>query len=86
MAIRFSPWFIGTQFHPEADPEGLSLYLEGQEKKRQVTNALGGKRYDKMLRGLQDPGALSQTRRLLLPGFLEDALDLASPGTCSPHG
>lgn len=86
MAIRFSPWFIGTQFHPEADPEGLTLYMEEQQRKRQVRDAPGGKKYDKMLRGLQDSGALAMTRRLLLPGFLEDALGVGSPGICSPGG
>ncbi len=33
MAIRFSEYFIGTQFHPEADAIGMSMYLQTEEKK-----------------------------------------------------
>ena len=36
MAMRFNEYFIGTQFHPEADPIGMSMYLQTEEKKKTV--------------------------------------------------
>lgn len=86
MAVRFSPWFIGTQFHPEADPDKLSVYLEDGQKKREVTGTLGERKYEGMLRGLQDRGALAVTRHRLLPGFLDEALNVPSPDIASRGG
>ena len=34
MAIRFNDYFIGTQFHPEADPKGMTMHLHSEEKKQ----------------------------------------------------
>jgi anthranilate/para-aminobenzoate synthase component II len=31
MAIRFSEYMIGTQFHPEADAIGMSMHLQTDE-------------------------------------------------------
>ena len=36
MALRFNDHMIGTQFHPEADAVGMSLYLQTEEKKKTV--------------------------------------------------
>ena len=33
MAVRFNEYFIGTQFHPEADAVGMSMYLQREDKK-----------------------------------------------------
>jgi len=33
MAIRFSDYFFGTQFHPEADPEGMLVHFHGAKKR-----------------------------------------------------
>jgi len=33
MAIRFNPYMVGTQFHPEADAEGMSMYLMQRRQK-----------------------------------------------------
>ncbi|HEY6901696.1 MAG TPA: GMP synthase, partial [Puia sp.] len=34
MAIRFSENMIGTQFHPEADAAGMSMYLQRDDRKK----------------------------------------------------
>ena len=34
MGIRFNPYMIGTQFHPEADAIGMSMYLQTEEKNK----------------------------------------------------
>jgi GMP synthase-like glutamine amidotransferase len=74
MAIRFSPWFFGTQFHPEADAQGMTHYLERTEKKHQVIAQFGLKKYHSMLTHLNDPGMISLTRALVIPTFLDIAV------------
>lgn len=34
MAMRFNEYFFGTQFHPEADAQGMSVYLQTDEKRK----------------------------------------------------
>jgi GMP synthase-like glutamine amidotransferase len=36
MAVRFSDCMIGTQFHPEADPAGMSIHLQTPDRKQTV--------------------------------------------------
>ncbi|WP_431293024.1 glutamine amidotransferase-related protein [Pedobacter sp. P26] len=43
MSIRFSDEIIGTQFHPEADPAGMKMYLLQEEKKKQLLICTGSK-------------------------------------------
>ena len=31
MAVRFTKYFVGTQFHPEADPVGMKIHFEKQD-------------------------------------------------------
>lgn len=37
MAVRFNDNMIGTQFHPEADAVGMSLYLQTPEKRKPLS-------------------------------------------------
>nr|GFC77995.1 hypothetical protein [Tanacetum cinerariifolium] len=48
MAIRFSPEVLGTQFHPEADGEGMLRYMLTEERKQQVITAYGEDKYHDM--------------------------------------
>lgn len=34
MGIRFNEYMVGTQFHPEADAPGMSMYLQTEEKEK----------------------------------------------------
>ncbi len=36
MAVRFNDYFIGTQFHPEADAVGMQIHLQKPDKKATV--------------------------------------------------
>ncbi|MET0299157.1 MAG: GMP synthase, partial [Flavitalea sp.] len=36
MAVRFNEYMVGTQFHPEADAIGMSMYLQREDKKSTV--------------------------------------------------
>lgn len=74
MAIRFTPEILGTQFHPEADGEGMLRYLLTDERKQQVITAYGEAKYDEMIRLLADPGTIEHTESVILPTFLRRAL------------
>lgn len=74
MAIRFSPEMFGTQFHPEADPEGLLTYFMEPERKKSIVEEHGESRYDRMIRDLANPQKIQRTFETLIPAFLENAI------------
>lgn len=74
MGIRFSDYFIGTQFHPEADAIGMSMYLQREEKKKNVIENYGLKKWESMIEQLNDPDKISWTNSHILPNFLNIAL------------
>lgn len=76
MSIRFSNEFVGTQFHPEADPVGMKLYLLQDEKKAAITAAHGEEKYFDMLHSLEDPDKIMLTQHRILPDFLTEAIHL----------
>src|SRR6476469_331527 len=71
MAIRFSDYFIGTQFHPEADADGMSMYLQREDKKATVIENHGEAKWESMVEQLQDPEKIMWTYVHVLPNFLE---------------
>lgn len=75
MAIRITPEFIGTQFHPEADPEGMKDYYEHPEKRLEIIKAHGEYKYDEIMDYLVDTDAdsLLSTFNIILPTFLRQA-------------
>ena len=75
MAIRFSDYFIGTQFHPEADAVGMSMYLQTEEKKKTVIENHGLKKWKSMIEHLNDPDKILWTYAHILPNFLNIALN-----------
>lgn len=70
MAIRFNPYMIGTQFHPEADPEGMSRYLLLDEKKEIVIQQHGEEKWASMIEQLNDPEKIRMTYSHILPNFI----------------
>ena len=74
MSIRFSDEIIGTQFHPEADPVGMKMYLLQDEKKDAIIANHGQAKYDDMLAGVDDPEKLQLTQRVILPNFITQAI------------
>jgi homoserine O-succinyltransferase len=73
MAIRFSREVFGTQFHPEADSEGMLHYFLTEEKKQIVIDNHGEEKYYEMIERLDDPDKISLTVTIILPNFLENA-------------
>lgn len=74
MSIRFSEYFIGTQFHPEADAIGMSMYLQREDKKAGVIENHGFEKWESMVVQLQDPEKISWTNKTILPNFLNLAV------------
>lgn len=74
MAIRFSNEMVGTQFHPEADPVGMKIYLLQDEKKIAIINNHGEDKYKEMLSSLDDPKRITLTQSVILPNFLDQAI------------
>lgn len=74
MAIRFSREFIGTQFHPEADPDGMIEHFLDPERRRKIVAEHSERKYLRMMDHLRDPDKISLTHEIVLPGFLRRAL------------
>ena len=75
MAVRFSPEMFGTQFHPEADPNGLLSYFMEKERKMAIVDEHGAARYDRMIRDLANPMKLQRTFDTVIPNFIENAVE-----------
>jgi homoserine O-succinyltransferase len=74
MGVRFSPWMIGTQFHPEADAVGMTVYLQSEEKKKIVIEEHGEEKWKNMIEQLNDPDKIMRTYGYVLPNFLDEAV------------
>ncbi len=75
MAIRFDDHTIGTQFHPEADAVGMSMYLQREDKKDVVIQEHGEKKWRTMIEHLNDPDKIGWTYAHILPNFLDMAVE-----------
>lgn len=75
MAIRFNEYFFGTQFHPEADPIGMRMYLQTEEKKQAVIEGHGEDKWKSMIEHLSDPDKIMYTQNIVLPNFLQQACE-----------
>jgi GMP synthase-like glutamine amidotransferase len=74
MGIRFNEYMIGTQFHPEADAPGMSMYLQTEEKRKTVIESHGEDKLISMLEHLEDPDKIRWTYAHILPNFLNQSV------------
>ena len=79
MAIRFNEYMIGTQFHPEADAVGMSMYLQREDKKKTVIENHGEEKWRSMIEQLNDPDKIMWTYAHILPNFLSEAVKQLKP-------
>jgi homoserine O-succinyltransferase len=79
MAVRFNACMIGTQFHPEADATGMSMYLQREDKKRTVIAEHGEEKWRSMIEQLNDPDKILFTYSHVIPNFLDNALRPGPP-------
>ncbi|WP_276484456.1 type 1 glutamine amidotransferase [Paraflavitalea pollutisoli] len=75
MAMRFNPYMIGTQFHPEADATGMSLYLQREDRKQTVIENHGFEKWQSMIEQLNDPDKILYTYSHIIPNFLKQAIN-----------
>jgi homoserine O-succinyltransferase len=75
MAMRFNEYFFGTQFHPEADAIGMSMYLQTEEKKQTVIKNHGFEKWKSMIEHLNDPDKILWTNAHIIPNFLRIATE-----------
>lgn len=73
MAVRFSEELFGTQFHPEADAEGMRRYFLQEDKKKAVIEEYGEEKFYDMIEHLEDPDKIMFTESVLIPQFLESS-------------
>lgn len=71
MAVRFNEYMIGTQFHPEADAVGMSMYLQREDKKKTVVENYGQEKWESMIDHLNDPDKILWTYSHIIPNFLQ---------------
>lgn len=74
MTIRFNEYMIGTQFHPEADAVGMSMYLQREDKKQTVIAEHGEAKWKNMIDHLNDPDKILYTYSHIIPNFLNIAV------------
>ena len=74
MAIRFSPEWLGVQFHPEADPDGMIVHFLDPERRETVIVEHGAEKYHRMLADMRHPERIARTHDLVIPQFLTHSL------------
>ncbi|MCU0447757.1 MAG: GMP synthase [Microscillaceae bacterium] len=75
MAIRLSNEVFATQFHPEADPDGMMVYLKDDAKRQQIFEHHGEEKYYEMLHHLNDPDKIRLTQKTIIPNFLAQSIE-----------
>ena len=74
-AVRISNEIVGTQFHPEADPDSMLYHFKQDERKKQVVEKYGEERYFEMIKILERSDTIKKTRKTVIPSFLNYAID-----------
>lgn len=78
-SIRISNEIVGTQFHPEADPESMLYHFKQDERKKFIIDRYNEERYFEMIGLLEDQDKIKLTRKTVIPTFLNNAIyDLIS--------
>jgi len=75
MAIRYSPEWVATQFHPEADSAGMIVHFNDPKRKAVILEEHGNHKYQEMMSHLADPDKIQHTNEVIIPGFIERALE-----------
>lgn len=73
MAVRFSDEIFGTQFHPEANPDGMFENLKDEKNKEAMIENYGMEKYLETVDRINDEDKIVLTQSQILPRFLSDA-------------
>ena len=74
-AVRISNEIVGTQFHPEADPESMLYHFKQDERKKYIVDRYNEERYFEMIGLLEDHDKIKLTRKTVIPTFLNNAIN-----------
>jgi len=74
MAIRFSKTVFGTQFHPEAEPNGMVRHFSIPDNLEELRKRKGDEKLEVMMEWLNDPGKLKKSYDTIIPAFLRSAI------------
>ncbi|MFZ1282380.1 MAG: hypothetical protein WAR59_16195, partial [Ignavibacteriaceae bacterium] len=74
-AVRISNEIVGTQFHPEADPESMLYHFKQDERKNFLINRYNEERYFEMIGFLEDKDKIKLTRKTVIPNFINNAIN-----------
>ncbi len=66
--------FFVTHFPPGAYPVGMKLPMLDEERRMSMIEEYGQKKYDDMLKRLDDPDKILLTQNTIIPNFLYQAL------------
>jgi homoserine O-succinyltransferase len=75
MAVRFSEYFVGTQFHPEADPLSFIANMKNKERREKIIDMKGKQKFRDMLEDLLDEDKIYKTNETIIPNFLRMAIN-----------
>ena len=79
MAIRWTPEIIGTQFHPEADADGMLEHFSRPDIKAEVIADHGRDKWIQLMEDLNDRDKIARTHDSVIPGFLRRAIAKLQP-------
>lgn len=75
MGVRFSEYFVGLQFHPEADALSFIANLKSKEKRENIIAMKGKTKFRDMLEDLLDEDKIYKTNETIIPNFLRIAIN-----------
>lgn len=75
MGVRFSDYFIGLQFHPEADALSFVANLKSKERRENIIAMKGKTKFRDMLEDLLDEDKIYKTNETIIPNFLRIAIN-----------
>lgn len=75
MAVKFSNEIYGTQFHPEADPEGMMKNLDIKKNRDAMISSYGKEKFLETIDRLNDEDKIVLTQNQILPRFLKHSTE-----------
>lgn len=79
MGMRLSGELVGVQFHPEADPPGMLVHFQKDERRSEIVRKYGLEKYERIVHRMSDPGYLKRTYDTVIPRFLQTAIRALRP-------
>lgn len=72
MVVSFSPYIIGTQFHPEVDVYGMEETIGKQSIRIEVEKVFGKGRIERIQDDVGNPDKIEKMYRTMLPDFIRN--------------